>query len=140
MKAITMNPELLVELLGKRGFILDENNDLKYASGSISNYTTLRICQPRPYCSLAENEKYVPACFVQYETFSEPGYLECDWKHTSEGYVQERFLLKWLDEKGIRNRDEVKREREERRRELKARIEAKKALVRAMYENAVDED
>lgn len=138
MKEITMRPELLVELLGKRGFILNEKNELIYSSGSISNYTTLRVCQPRPHCSLAEGEKYVPACYVEYETFSEPGYIECDWKRREEGYVQERFLLKYLDEKGIRNRDEVKREREERRAQLKARIAAKKAIVNAMY--ADDED
>lgn len=140
MKEITMNPELLVELLGKRGFSLDENNRLKYASGSISNYVTLTICQPSMHCSLAEGEKYVPACYVQYESFSEPGYIECDWKRTEEGYVQERFLLKYLDEKGIRNRDEVKREREERRAQLKARIAAKKAIVSAMYADDDDEE
>lgn len=123
-REITMSQELLVELLGKRGFILDEKNDLLYMSGSIANYKKIRICQPRLYCSLAHDEEYVPACFIQYESFQEPGYLECDWKHTSEGYVAVENLLKFLDEKGIYNRDEVKREREERR----ARIRAKMSL------------
>lgn len=120
MTNITMPTELVVELLGKRGFILDEHNRFKYASGSISNYTKLTINQPHPYCSLRHNEEDVPACYIQYESSQEPGYLECDWTHTSKGYVAVEDLLKFLDEKGIRNRDEVKREREERMAQLRA--------------------
>lgn len=99
-KKITMNPELLVELLS-RGFVLNDNNDLEYSSGSISNYKKLKVCQPRMYCSLAAGEEYVPACFVQFESFSEPGYIECDWKKTEEGYVAEVHLLGYLDNKRI---------------------------------------
>lgn len=134
-KKITMDAELLVELLGKRGFVLDANNNLQYICGSISNYTKMLICQPRNMCSLAHGEEYVPACFVQYESFQEPGYIECDWKRTEEGYVAVNNLLKYLNEKGIRNSDEVKREREERmkrRQELRAK---KQAIIDAMYAN-----
>lgn len=120
MTNITMPPELVVELLGKRGFILDEHNRFKYASGSISNYTKLIISQPHPYSSL-RYEDDVPACYIQYETSQEPGYLECDWTHTSKGYVAVEDLLKFLDEKGIRNRDEEKRKFEERMAQLRAR-------------------
>lgn len=120
MTNITMPTELVVELLGKRGFILDEHNRFKYVSGSISNYTKLTISQPHPYCSLRHNEEDVPACYIQYESSQESGYLECDWTHTSKGYVAVEDLLKFLDEKGIRNRDEVKREREERMAHLRA--------------------
>lgn len=120
MTNITMPAELVVELLGKRGFILDEHNRFKYVSGSISSYTKLIISQPHPYWSLVIDDE-VPACYVQYETSQEPGYLECDWTHTSKGYVAVEDLLKFLDEKGIRNYDEVKREREERMAQLRAR-------------------
>ena len=120
-RQITMNAELLVELLGKRGFVLDANNNLQYICGSISNYTKMLICQPRNMCSLAHGEEYVPACFIQYESSQEPGYIECDWKRTEEGYVAVDQLLKYLDEKGIRNSDEVRREREERWAKLRAR-------------------
>lgn len=124
--AITMPVDLTVELLGKRGFILDEHNRFKYASGSISNYTKLTISQPGPYWSLVIDDE-VPACYVEYETSQEPGYLECDWTHTSKGYVALENLLAWLDGKGIRNYDEVKREREERMAQLRAKARARKA-------------
>ena len=120
MAKITMDSELLVELLGKRGFVLDENNRLQYASGSISNYTKLTICQPIMHWSLRYDCE-IEACFVRYETFQEPGYIECDWKRTEEGYVAVEELLAYLDEKGILNSDEVKRRREERWARLKAR-------------------
>ena len=97
---ITMTPELLVELT-RRGFIMNEHNCLVYERGSISNYISIKIYQPRPYCSLVANEEYVPACYIQYESFSEPGYLECDWKRTEEGYVAEANLLRYLDKKHI---------------------------------------
>jgi hypothetical protein len=121
MTNITMPSELVVELLGKRGFSLDEHNRFYYASGSISNYTKLTIYQPRPYCSLRHDEEDVPACYIEYETSQEPGYLECDWTHTSKGYVAVEDLLKFLDEKKIRNRDEVKREREKYMAQLRAK-------------------
>ena len=119
MAKITMDTELLVELLGKRGFVLDENNKLQYASGSISNYKKLTISQPIMHWSLATDSE-AEACYIQFESFSEPGYIECDWKRTEEGYVATEKLLAYLDSKGIRNADEVKREREERWAKIKA--------------------
>ena len=101
-KHFTMKSELLAELVNNRGFKPDGHGNLVYERGSISNYVTLKIHTPRPYCSLAANEEYVPACYVQYERYTEPGYLECDWKRTEEGYVAESNLLNYLDEKNIR--------------------------------------
>lgn len=118
-RQITMNAELLVELLGKRGFVLYENNRLQYMSGSIANYAHLIIGQPTMCWSLITDSE-VEACYVKFESYQEPGYIECDWKRTEEGYVAVDKLLTYLDEKGIRNSDEVKREREERLAKLKA--------------------
>lgn len=98
----TITSELLAELT-RRGFIMNEHNCLVYERDSISNYISIKIYQPRPYCSLAANEEYVPTYYIQYESFSEPGYLECDWKwkRIEEGYVAEANLLRYLDEKHI---------------------------------------
>jgi hypothetical protein len=100
MAKITMETELLADLLN-RGFVLEDNGSLVYASGSISNYKKLVIGQPRPHCSLARGEEYVPACYVQFESFQEPGYIECDWKRTEEGFVAEENLLNYVRDKGI---------------------------------------
>lgn len=116
---ITMSGELIAELLTRRGFVLDENNRLQYMIGSIANYTHLIIGQPTMCWSLITDNE-VEACYVKFESYQEPGYIECDWKRTEEGYVAVDNLLKYLDEKGIRNSDEVKREREERMEQIKA--------------------
>jgi hypothetical protein len=117
MAKITMETELLADLLD-RGFVLDTNGRLTYASGSISNYKKLVIGQPAPHCSLAENEEYIPACYVQYESFQEPGYIECDWKRTEEGFVAEKHLLDYVRDKGIMSASEIRQKREERRAQI----------------------
>lgn len=119
-RKLTMETELLVELLGKRGFVLDESNRLQYMSGSIANYKKLTIGQPIMHWSLVTDSE-IEACYVHYESFQEPGYIECDWKRTEEGYVAVEKLRDYLDSKGIRNSDEVKREREERWAKIRAR-------------------
>lgn len=123
MAKITMNGELVAELLGKRGFVLDANNRFQYMSGSISSYKHMTIGQPTMCWSLITDNE-VEACYVKFETYQEPGYIECDWRKTEEGYVAVDKLLAYLDEKGIRNRDEEKREREERWAQLIARRNA----------------
>ena len=117
MAKITMETELLADLLD-RGFVLDTNGRLTYAAGSISNYKKLVISQPVMHCSLAENEEYIPACYVQYESFQEPGYIECDWKRTEEGFVAEKHLLDYVRDKGIMSYDEIRQKREERRAQI----------------------
>ena len=107
-----MDSEILVELLTKRGFSLnEEKNTLEYASGSISNYTKLTIYPPRNHWSLVKDME-VYARFIEYETFSSPGSIETDWLMKQEGYVAVDNLLNFLDEKNIRNMDVVKKERE----------------------------
>ena len=116
-----MDSELLIELLTKRGFVLnEEKNRLEYGRGSISNYTKMTIYPPRKHYSL-ETDSEKDACLIQYESFSEPGYIECDWKRTEEGYVATDKLLDFLDQKQIKNIDKVKAEMEERRALLKAK-------------------
>ena len=110
---ITMDSVILEELLNNRGFVMNESGTLEYGTGSISNYTTLKVHQPMMHCSLARNEELVMACLVEFETYSSPGYIECDWKRTEEGYVAEDNLLAYLDSKGIYNREERRKKLEE---------------------------
>lgn len=110
---ITMQTNILEELINNRGFVMKENGALEYGAGSISNYKLLKVFQPRMHCSLAKGEELVMACYVEYEDFSSPGYIECDWKHREEGYVAEENLLAYLDSKGIYNREERRKRWEE---------------------------
>ena len=84
-----------------RGFILNEKGNFEYAMGSISNYKKLSISQPCEYFSLAKDAP-VLACYVQYESFSEPGYLELDWHKTESGYVALSSLIDYINNKGIK--------------------------------------
>lgn len=104
MSRITMDSELLAELVEKRGFKLTESGTLTYMSGSISNYVELKVHQPRMHCSLEKDEENVLACYIEYERFQEPGYLEVDSHDIHRGYVAVEHLREYLDKKGIKMR------------------------------------
>lgn len=134
----SMNPDILIELLTKRGFVLnEEKNVLEYASGSISNYTKITIHSPRNGFSI-ESDSYKKACFIEYESYSEPGYIECDWKRTESGSVAEDKLLDYLNSKSIRNVDEVREENLQRY--LKMREKIKEQMKNIVEEYNEDYD
>lgn len=86
-----------------RGFIKNEKGGYDYAVGSIANYKKLFISAPSKQFSLAE-DKYVLACYVQYESFSEAGYIEVDWHKKESGYVTINRLIGYVEGKGIKRR------------------------------------
>ena len=86
-----------------RGFVKNERDGFDYAMGSIANYKKLSISAPREYFSLAE-DKDVLACYVQFESFSEAGYIEVDWEKKENGYVALSRLIDYVDSKGIKLR------------------------------------
>lgn len=86
-----------------RGFIKNEKGGYDYAIGSIANYKKFSISAPSEQFSLAE-DKYVLACYVQYESFSEAGYIEVDWHKKESGYIALNRLIEYVDAKGIKRR------------------------------------
>ena len=125
------NQEVLEQMLD-RGFVL-ENGELKYARGSIANYTKVRVCAPYNQTSLAEGEKDIPACYIEYEDFSEPGYLEIDHHTIKKFSVAEKNLVAWAEEKHLgestAEREERKKYWEELRRRRNVRIQQKDVSV-----------
>jgi hypothetical protein len=86
-----------------RGFVKNEKGGYDYAMGSIANYQKLFISAPSEQFSLAE-DKYVLACYVQYESFSEAGYIEVDWHKKESGYVALNKLIDYVEAKGVKRR------------------------------------
>ena len=84
-----------------RGFIMNDKGGFDYAMGSISNYKKLSISAPTLQFSLAK-DKDILACYVQYESFSSPGYIELDWHKQESGYVALSSLIDYVDSKGIK--------------------------------------
>lgn len=86
-----------------RGFIKNEKGSYDYVIGSIANYKKIFISAPSEEFSLAE-DKYVLACYVQFESFSEAGYIEVDWHKKESGYVALNKLIDYVDGKGVKRR------------------------------------
>ena len=89
--------------LTDRGFIKNEKGGYDYAIGSIANYKKLSISAPSEQFSLAE-DKYVLSSYVQYESFSEAGYIEVDWHKKESGYVALNKLIDYVESKGVKRR------------------------------------
>ncbi len=66
----------ILEQMLDKGYHLEDGNLVKEC-GSISNYVKVKIYKPYMMYSLIE-DKEILGCFVEYEEFSEPGYLEMD--------------------------------------------------------------
>ena len=70
---------------------------------TFANYKKIFISAPSEQFSLAE-DKYVLACYVQFESFSEAGYIEVDWHKKESGYVALSKLIDYVDAKGVKRR------------------------------------
>lgn len=100
---LTMDAKVLKDLL-EYGFTLKEDGSLEYASGSTANYKKAKVWQPRLRTSCA-TDKGVMASYVEYERFSENGYVECDWHVRKAGYVPQEKILDFVKTGTVRMED-----------------------------------
>lgn len=109
-----MNVNIIASDLLSRGFVAAENGKFEYAHGSISNYCKCTICLGCAVWGDIVNEYFY---HVRHESFAESGQPEIDHHAVIEQYISESKISEYLKAKNILTRSE----REERRREVKAR-------------------
>lgn len=106
------------------GFEEDNQGNLIFAQGSISNYTKIKLSKPYLMDSVVE-DKPILAYHVEYEDFAEPGYLEIDHKTVIHCNVALSKIEDWLRKQHILGRTEL----EQMRKERDNRLAAKKAAM-----------
>ncbi len=113
--------EIIEKLKASYGFEENARGDLFYGTGSIANYVKITLYKPRMMYSV-ETDSPAMAFAIDYEDFSEPGYLEIDHKTSIQCNVKVENIFAWLEKKGIRSKEYWDAKRKERRKVLAARF------------------